>query len=403
MKTYIDLLTTVLNKGTKVEDRTGVGTIVYPGLHARFNLADGFPAVTTKKLAWKAVVTELLWFLKGSTSNQVLAEMVHSEIGGGKTIWDGNANDPKFTNRSFAGDLGPIYGYQWRFWPANGSDWHFVLKRQPLATTEPKAGLTNDVVDEESPKILALWKSIIVAVERNKNVTVCEEWQDYESFKKSVVAMPGYYQFLYDSMYVLDPNYYGANQYGPTTAVFARADMTSNIIDGNTNMNTETTLHRPVWYIDQVQTLIDGLKNNPQSRRHILTAWNVSELHKMALPPCHAFTSFTVTDGKLNCILTQRSCDMFLGVPFNIASYALLTHLLAIECGLEVGELIWNGGDCHIYLNHIAQVEEQVTREPMELPILVVKSAKGIFDYEFTDFELVGYNHHPALTGLMAV
>ena len=264
MRQYHDLMKEVLAKGVKKSDRTGTGTISVFGHQMRFNLADGFPMVTTKKLHLKSIIYELLWFLKGSTDNNWLKER-------GVSIWNEWAAPD--------GDLGPIYGYQWRSWPApNGQ------------------------------------------------------------------------------------------------------------------------------HIDQISEVVETIKKNPDSRRIIVSAWNVADIPRMALAPCHAFFQFYVADGKLSCQLYQRSADIFLGVPFNIASYALLTHMMAQQCNLEVGDFIWTGGDCHLYSNHLEQVELQLSRDFFPLPKLnILRKPDSIFDYEFEDFEIVGYESHPHIKAPVAI
>ena len=264
MRQYHDLMKEVLAKGVQKSDRTGTGTISVFGHQMRFNLADGFPMVTTKKLHLKSIIYELLWFLKGSTDNNWLKER-------GVSIWNEWAAPD--------GDLGPIYGYQWRSWPApNGQ------------------------------------------------------------------------------------------------------------------------------HIDQITEVVDTIKKNPDSRRIIVSAWNVADIPRMALAPCHAFFQFYVADGKLSCQLYQRSADIFLGVPFNIASYALLTHMMAQQCNLEVGDFIWTGGDCHLYSNHLEQVDLQLSRDFFPLPKLnILRKPASIFDYEFEDFEIVGYQSHPHIKAPVAV
>jgi len=264
MRQYHDLMKEVLAKGVKKSDRTGTGTISVFGHQMRFNLAEGFPMVTTKKLHLKSIIYELLWFLKGSTDNNWLKER-------GVSIWNEWAAPD--------GDLGPIYGYQWRSWPApNGQ------------------------------------------------------------------------------------------------------------------------------HIDQITEVIETIKKNPDSRRIIVSAWNVADIPRMALAPCHAFFQFYVADGKLSCQLYQRSADIFLGVPFNIASYALLTHMVAQQCNLEVGDFIWTGGDCHLYSNHLEQVDLQLSREFFPLPKLnILRKPASIFDYEFEDFEIIGYESHPHIKAPVAI
>jgi thymidylate synthase len=264
MKAYLDLLQDVLDNGVAKEDRTGTGTISVFGRQLRFDLSKGFPLVTTKRIHLKSVVHELLWFLKGETNIAYLKE-------NGVRIWDEWADEN--------GDLGPVYGSQWRAW--------------------------------ESP-------------------------------------------------------------------------------DGTK--------------IDQISKVIEAIKTNPDSRRHIVSAWNVAEVDNMKLPPCHFVFQFYVAGGKLSCMLTMRSVDTFLGLPFNIASYSLLTHMVAQQCDLEVGDFIWSGGDVHIYSNHMEQVRTQLAREPFELPKLVIKrKPDSIFDYTYDDFEFVDYQHHPTIKGIVAV
>jgi thymidylate synthase len=275
MKQYHQALKHILINGKNKTDRTGVGTRSVFGYQMRFNLQEGFPATTTKKLAWRAVVSELLWFLEGSGDERRLAEILHGTRDLSKTtIWTANAKADYWLPRAhFEGDLGRVYGVQWR-------------------------------------------------------------------------------DFL---------------------------------------------------GVDQVQQLIDGIKNDPSGRRHILSAWNPAELTDMALPPCHVLSQFDVTDGYLSCQMYQRSCDMFLGVPFNIASYSLLTHIIARECGLKVGDFVWTGGDCHIYNNHFEAVEVQLGRDPKPLPTLVFTTGKKIAEYIVDDFVLDNYNPDPAIKAEMAV
>lgn len=264
MKQYLDLMRRVRETGTEKSDRTGTGTLSVFGHQMRFDLADGFPAVTTKKLHFRSIIHELLWFLKGDTNIAYLKD-------NGVKIWDEWADDN--------GDLGPVYGKQWRSWPTP---------------------------------------------------------------------------------------------------------------DGR--------------HVDQISTIIEQIRNTPYSRRIIVSAWNVGELDQMALAPCHAFFQFYVADGKLSCQLYQRSADIFLGVPFNIASYALLTHMVAAQTDLEPGEFIWTGGDCHLYLNHLEQADTQLQREPLPLPKLVLhRKPDSIFDYRFEDFEIAGYESHPHIKAPVAV
>ena len=264
MRQYLDLMKDILANGVKKTDRTGTGTLSVFGRQIRFNLTEGFPLVTTKRLHLRSIIYELLWFLKGETNIKYLND-------NGVTIWNEWADEK--------GELGPVYGSQWRSWPAP---------------------------------------------------------------------------------------------------------------DGS--------------HIDQIKQVLEQIKSKPDSRRHIVTAWNPAEVDKMALPPCHALFQFYVAEGKLSCQLYQRSADYFLGVPFNIASYALLTHMVAQQCNLEPGDFVWTGGDAHLYINHLEQVNIQLTRALYPLPKLIIhRKPDTLFDYQFEDFEITDYQYHPAIKAPIAV
>lgn len=291
MKQYLDALQHIFDNGEELGDRTGVGTKSVFGYQMRFNLQDGFPAVTTKKLAWRSVVGELLWFLEGSVDERRLAELTYgkprSELVDKTTIWTANADkqgvDLGYINNDLTKHLGPVYGSQWRKF--NG-------------------------------------------------------------------------------------------------------------------------LHASSGVSDQIAIIINQLKNEPDSRRIILSAWNPLQIKQMALPPCHTLAQFRVMNGKLSCQMYQRSADMFLGVPFNIASYSLLTHMLAHICELKVGEFVWTGGDCHIYMNHLEQVKEQLTRKEQKLPYLFMPpfcDLETLLRTKVSDYQLIGYNPMPGIKAPMAV
>ncbi len=264
MKQYLDLMRHVRDTGTLKGDRTGTGTVSVFGYQMRFDLSEGFPLVTTKKLHLRSIIHELLWFLTGDSNIRYLKE-------NGVSIWDDWADEN--------GDLGPVYGVQWRSWPA---------------------------------------------------------------------------------------------------------------ADGSS--------------VDQIARIMQQLRESPDSRRIMLSAWNVAEIENMALPPCHCLFQFYVADGKLSCQLYQRSCDIFLGVPFNIASYALLTHMLAQQADLAVGDFVWTGGDCHLYSNHLQQADEQLSREPLPLPQLVInRRPESIFDYRFEDFDILNYESLPHIKAAVSV
>ena len=264
MKTYLQLIEHILKHGVQKSDRTGTGTLSVFAYQMRFNLANGFPLVTTKKLHMRSIIHELLWFLRGDTNIAYLRE-------NGVSIWDEWANEN--------GDLGPVYGRQWRSWPTP---------------------------------------------------------------------------------------------------------------DGRK--------------IDQLTEVLQQIKVNPDSRRLLVSAWTVGELYQMALAPCHALFQFYVANNRLSCQLYQRSADVFLGVPFNIASYALLTHMVAEQCNLDVGEFIWTGGDCHLYMNHLEQAQTQLQRNPLPLPQLLIKrKPSSLFDYKFDDFEFINYQSHPTIKAPIAI
>jgi thymidylate synthase len=264
VRTYLDFMRHVRDHGVHKDDRTGTGTVSVFGYQMRFELTRGFPLLTTKKVHTKSIIHELLWFLAGDTNVRYLRE-------NGVTIWDEWADE--------RGELGPIYGYQWRSWPAP---------------------------------------------------------------------------------------------------------------DGR--------------HVDQLLEVLGQIRSNPNSRRLIVSAWNVGDIPRMKLPPCHLLFQFYVAAGKLSCQIYQRSCDIFLGVPFNIASYALLTHLVAQQSELDVGDLVWVGGDCHLYLNHLEQVETQLARSPLPLPRLVIKRRPAsLFEYRYDDFEVADYQCHPAIKAEVAV
>ena len=304
MKQYHDLLEDILQNGEDKDDRTGVGTISVFGRHLRFDLRRGFPAITTKKLAWKACVGELLWFIEGSGDERRLAELTHGASEGKVTIWTPNALAPYWKPKAkFEGDLGRVYGVQWRAW------------------------------------------------------------------RKS-------------------------NEYSTYTTTY---------IDSRTGQ--PKWRNDPAKHVDQLANLIDGLKNDPNGRRHIITAWNPGELDQMALPPCHMMAQFYVNKNKeLSCHMYQRSVDVYLGLPFNIASYALLTHLIAHVCGYSAGELIISTGDTHIYHNHIEQVKEQLSRTEFPLPKLWLNSdINNIDKFTMNDIKLIDYQSHGQLKAPMAV
>ncbi|ARF16027.1 thymidylate synthase [Sporosarcina ureae] len=313
MKQYLDLCQHILETGTKKGDRTGTGTYSVFGYQMRFDLAQGFPLLTTKKTAFRLIVSELLWFIKGDTNIRTLIQ----ERNG---IWDEWAFERYVNSAAYTGPDMTDFGRR-------------VLKDEEFATVY-KAELA--------------------------------------SFKEKILA---------------DEEF--AKQHGDLGPVYGKQWRAWDSANG---------------VIDQLAQVIDSIKHNPDSRRHIVTAWNPAEVDDMALPPCHLLFQFYVADGKLSCQLYQRSADVFLGVPFNIASYALLIHLIAHECGLEVGEFVHTLGDAHLYQNHIDQVHEQLSREPKELPTLHVNyDGRSIFELTTEDISIEGYDPHPRIKAPIAV
>ena len=314
MEQYLNLCRYIQENGVTKGDRTGTGTKSVFGYQMRFDLTKGFPIVTTKKTAFRLVVSELLWFLKGDTNVKTLIEANNH-------IWDEWAFEKWVNSESYQGPDMHNFGVR----AANDAEF-------------------KKVVDEQM-----------------------------EIFCTNILKDEAF-----------------ANEYGDLGPVYGKQWRSWPAKNGET--------------IDQVKNLIHQLIHNPDSRRHIITAWNPAEVDEMALPPCHTFMQFYVANGKLSCQLYQRSADVFLGVPFNIASYALLTHLIAKECGLEVGEFVHTLGDAHIYLNHMDQVNTQLEREPKTLPTLVLSDEKeSIFDYEVEDIRLEGYDPHPRIKAPIAV
>ncbi|MGX9133971.1 thymidylate synthase [Rummeliibacillus sp. JY-2-4R] len=314
MKQYLDLCRHILENGNDKGDRTGTGTLSVFGYQMRYNLQDGFPLMTTKKTAFRLIATELLWFLKGDTNVRTL-------IAQNNHIWDEWAFEKWVNSEEYKGPDMTDFG-------------HRVL--------------TDEAFKQQYDEQMA-------------------------NFQKKIIEDESF-----------------AQKFGDLGPVYGKQWRSWPDAKGGT--------------IDQIQNVIESIKKNPNSRRHIVTAWNPAEVDDMALPPCHSLFQFYVADGKLSCQLYQRSADVFLGVPFNIASYALLTHLIAKECGLEVGDFVHTLGDAHIYKNHLEQVNEQLTRKPKSLPKLVIKTDKeSIFDYELEDLVIEGYDPYPRISAPISV
>ena len=562
---YHQLLEDILKYGQKTEDRTRVGTISLFGYQCRYDLSEGFPAVTTKKLAWKAVVGELLWFLEGSTDERRLAELTFGrtkeELVGKRTIWTDNADNQGvalgYTNNDYSKQLGPIYGYGWsrlentsheiveiekrkiephhdvffkpeiitpnrdivddfvgkqllsnhgrkfvvldkentgsnsryniQFLDTNDTLW---VSRPNLRRGQVGKGLVSGIGvndyqgkiynTELGKKIHTLWYNMIrrcydsslpeFEYYGGRGFRVCKRWHRLSNFVVDIESIPNYYSWVKDPTgHALDKDYYVSDGYSPTTCVFLKSgdnvsfqnksidfysikmcqfpngkcvkfmfnkDLSERYPEYNfTNEGirmsiikqgrhrgckfskipcAEGKIFRKKLFNNQVENILDGIKNEPESRRLILTAWIPTMIDSMALPPCHYTCQFKVYNNKLSCMMNQRSADAFLGVPFNIASYSLLTHLLARECNLEVGEFVHSIGDAHIYLNHVDQVKEQLTREPFPLPKLeidetfdlssIINSPWAKFPLDSVDkLRLVDYISHNAIKAPMAV
>ena len=517
MRQYHDLLRHILATGTRKTDRTGTGTVSVFGPQMRFNLAEGFPLVTTKKVHLKSIIHELLWFLRGDTNNYPLEAK-------GVKIWREWA-DPE------TGDLGNVYGAQWRRWeapsdevvavairPKEASDTfayatplleadaanvlgEYVTKQGEkfvvhhkvrggknavyllqFATTGSlvEASLPNIKAGEvkdpyaanvcgvgcigkpgaHEPRLYNLWRNMLArcydqahpqyGFYGGKGTTVSTQWKCFECFQREITEVPYYNSWkLAHKQFELDKDYFAANQYAKSTTIFLDKDYNrqlgqfarafsfggklyvspkecaeqngldrrriSDILLGISAaamryaslQNAQPPsgfVYRKQRVIDQISQIIHQLRTQPDSRRMVVSAWNVADLPKMHLPACHALFQFYVADGKLSCQLYQRSADVFLGVPFNIASYALLTLMVAQVTGLQPGEFIWTGGDTHLYANHLEQAELQLTREIRPLPTMRINPAvTDIFGFRYEDFELVNYEPWPAIKAPVAV
>ena len=527
---YEDLLRDVLATGTVKSDRTGTGTRSVFGRQLRFDLSQGFPLITTKRVHTRSIVGELLWFLRGETNARWLQER-------GITIWDEWADAD--------GELGPVYGHQWRSWESWDRVAPRLVDRDALGTRQvPKlppvdaagpndSGLVGTALDTATGTMIVLREyrvprdegtpsgsirlecgfpatgyvvgNVTVQAARTGAVkdrlapTVCgvgalgapvgadlrsllyqtwvgmlkrcydpehsgfrnygargvfvhPDWLTFSRFVEDAQRVPGWQlKREFPEEYSLDKDYYSSNCYAAHTVVWSsKRDQSINssaatpieiawpdghrervgslrdaaarvgrspgrlrelIAKGDTTSDgVSLTIAEPVEgmpfrfrTIDQVRQVIVDLKHNPDSRRIIISAWNPGQIDRMALAPCHALAQFYVADGRLSCQLYQRSADLFLGVPFNIASYALLTHMIAAQTGLEVGDFVWTGGDCHIYSNHVEQVELQLSREPYPYPTLRLAPRDSLFDYDIDDVVIENYQHHPGIKAPVAV
>ena len=454
---YEQLLQQILINGKEKSDRTGTGTRSIFGAQMRFDLRDGFPLITTKKVHFRSIVAELIWFLSGSTNVKDLQAM-------GCTIWD-----------------------SWRApWPV---DRKMTLVERVEMPYQPQISGIQSTASPESDvdkKLLSAWSKMMDRCYNEsahnfrhygaKGVSVNADWHDPGRYISDAKTLPHWWYKQRDwNRFEMDKDYYGSNQYGPSSCIwlpkdenvpsdyiYAKSPSGDEMFFEGTNRAARalgvsaSSLHRfisegmptilkannkkmagwefaiahhphglvrrelvadgemgPIYSqqwrsfgaggIDQIASLIRGIKEDPHGRRHIVSAWNPQDIPRMALAPCHALFQFDVTDGKLSCQLYQRSADMFLGVPFNIASYALLTHMVAQQCDLQLGDFIWTGGDCHIYSNHLDQVCEQLSRTPRDWPAIMLRKADDIFSYSIDDVELFGYDPHPAIKAPVAV
>lgn len=418
MKNLLELYQHILTNGHESSDRTGVGTIKIIAPQLRFDLSEGFPAVTTKRLAWKSVVSELLWFIEGSISERRLCEILHGTTDSSKsTIWTANCRDrseacPERFNGS---NVGNMYGLNWRMQPCEphglvtvqrrfyDNSWKETATNKTHKITKFKHGgyVVGDMNwnNRTSYKLFDLWRELL------KKGTLCEKWKNYTNFYSDVFSLWGFQEYVdSDYKFVLDKNYFGADVHSPETSIFVSKKVSKKIKSEMVN-DEEFNLSRPKIMVDQLSNTIDLIQTSPDSRRMVMTAWNSRDIDNAALGMCHPLVQFFVIDGKLSCHFYMRSSDAFLGLPFNIASYALLTHMIAYVSGLGVGELVYTGGDCHLYKNHVDQVKEQLSRIPYPAPKLLIDSRtyNSVFDFDMNSFKLDNYCPHDAIKAPMAV
>lgn len=451
-KTYLNLLEHVLEHGDYKADRTGTGTLSVFGPQMVFDLQEGFPLCTTKKTHFKSIVHELLWFIGGNTNNNLLEQH-------GVSIWREWAK--------YEGYLGPIYGKQWRRWEKIDlvQKQYFTPPTITLDSSKVAGvGYNTDARsnNQTTKQLYSVWSEMLHRCYNpsrkryddygGRGIFVDESWHNFDTFLKDAFDLPnGLLKRAYPTEYELDKDYYATNKYSKDTCIWLtqkeqhintrrgriciarRPDgheittmdiaglCKDYLLDPSTVykcLRGERPQHKQ-WtfrqqelddnvvprtrFFDQIKELIANIKYNPDSRRHIVSAWNPVDVPNMALPPCHTLFQFYVSRNELSCKLYQRSADMFLGVPFNIASYALLTHLIAKECGYSVGKFIWTAGDAHIYANHIDAVRTQLTRKPFKLPKLEIRDDVSFFDIKYEDITLVGYESHEAIKAPIAV
>lgn len=524
MKQYLDIVNTILTHGVESTDRTGVGTLRIFGMQTRWNLAEGFPATTSKQLFFKPCKHELQWFLSGNVDRRKLQEMTFGDFDEERfDIWRGNCLDMKNKNPNrFNGyNLGNMYPMAWRFAPCNPHGYHWIERKKPIddssyvdthvcpdiveahrytgkiieSTCSGKYEIIgksrNGVVikfietgsfreiprpiktikdlfkptvegfgylgmeipnNPTAKKLYQVWKDMIIRVHNPrenhssyKGVTICKRWYNFANFYNDAFSLWGFQEWV-DSGYQweIDKDYYGTMHYSPETVLFLAPGWSKSLNGGgygfkvyihNGNVfysrsdlqksrglteranfpddleilqDNATHVVRPIIWVDQIQKVVDVLKSNPDSRNIVVDAWNPRGTENSVLGICHPMTQFVVINGKLSLQWYQRSVDVFLGLPFNIASYALLTHIIADICGYEVGDLVWSGGDVHIYKNAVEQAKELLKpeRAPLPLPTLVMPKVNSLLDLDqefFDSIHLKDYNHHGSLKAAMAV
>lgn len=451
MRQYLDLLDEILTRGVKRADRTGVGTLSLFGYQMRFDLSQGFPLLTTKKLHLPSIINELLWFLHGETNNRWLESR-------GVTIWREWARED--------GALGPIYGKQWRRWEQIEWVVPAVFPSPPITLRDGLVagvgyGVQRRDESEWTRHLYDVWSRMLhrcydpswpdYPAYGGRGVFVEERWHDFNNFLADAPRLPnGLLKREFPDEYDLDVEYYATNKYGPQTClwlstqervlnagpvILAESPWGDRIVTLNlaglcqdygldqqavegclrgeneapqgwrfTSVEAPSGLRPRLRIRDQIKEAVALVKHAPTSRRIIVSAWNVSELERMSLPPCHLLFQFYVCEGRLSCQVYQRSADVFLGVPFNIASYALLTMMMAQVCHAQPGELIHTLGDAHLYLNHLDQARVQLRRQPRPLPRMMLNpEVRSLDDFRLEDFTLIGYDPHPPIKAPVAV
>ena len=462
---YLELVKELVDKADYKEDRTGVGVKGKFCHKLEFDLSDGFPLITTKKMNFKAIVAELLWFLSGSQNERDLCELTHgTRDENKKTIWTDNCKDASNKNpERFNGmNMGNMYNVAWRKQPCNP---HGIVKirRKTYDDNYVESGkgsffektvcgvgyLGSDIrsKNKTTKKLYRVWQDMLIRVYKPRknhktysNVSVCKRWLNFTNFVNDCYCLQGFQEFV-DSNYSwqLDKDYYGSNIYSPNTCCFISAELNKKLNGGGYGFkvykydglyffsrtdlqnyrglsrkaslpknleiieDSKDYVYRPVIYIDQLSRVVDELKNNPTSRRLVVDSWNPRQTENAVLGVCHPMYQFVVDDGKLNMVFTVRSSDTYLGLGYNVASYALLLTIVAIDAGYDVGKLVYEGHDVHLYLSHIEAALQQLEREPKQKPKLIVNKRNSIFEYTLEDFKLENYESYSFIYAPMAV